>query len=114
MKKKNIAWLLSAAVILTTAATPLEIMPVYAAEEFQADETEEAGTAETTATTAVDVAEDTTENGPVENATAETAELSMQSRIQKKRKRLQMKYPGRIHRMTTTVIWRFLMTVQRN
>ena len=74
MKKKNIAWLLSAAVILTTAATPLEIMPVYAAEEFQADETEEAGTAETTATTAADVAEDTTENGPVENATAETAE----------------------------------------
>ena len=46
MKKKNIAWLLSAAVILTTAATPLEIMPVYAAEEFQADETEEAGTEE--------------------------------------------------------------------
>ena len=74
MKKKNIAWLLSAAMILGTAATPLEIMPVYAAEEFQADETEEAGTAETTATTAADVAEDTTENGPVENATAETAE----------------------------------------
>ena len=49
-------------------------MQVYAAEEFQADETAEAGTAETTATTAADVAEDTTENGPVENATAETAE----------------------------------------
>lgn len=74
MKKKNIAWLLSASVILTTAATPLEIMPVYAAEEFQADETEEAGTEETTATTAADAAEDTTENGTVENETAETAE----------------------------------------
>ena len=40
MKKKNIAWLLSGAMILTTAAAPVETVSVYAAEEFQADETE--------------------------------------------------------------------------
>lgn len=35
MKKKNIAWLLSAAMILTTASAPVETVSVYAAEEFQ-------------------------------------------------------------------------------
>ena len=34
MKKKNIAWLLSAAMILTTASAPVETVSVYAAEEF--------------------------------------------------------------------------------
>ena len=58
MKKKNIAWLLSAAMILTTAAAPVETVSVYAAEEFQADETEVAGT----------------ENG--DTATETTAEIS--------------------------------------
>ena len=71
MKKKNIAWLLSAAMILTTAAAPVETVSVYAAEEFQADETKIAGTengdtaTETTAeiaADAVDVAEGTAEN----------------------------------------------------
>ncbi len=66
MKKKNIAWLLSAAMILTTAAAPVETVSVYAAEEFQADETEVAGTengdtaTETTAEIAVDAAENET------------------------------------------------------
>lgn len=43
MKKKNIAWLLSAAMILTTAAAPVETVSVYAAEEFQAETNEAAG-----------------------------------------------------------------------
>lgn len=71
MKKKNIAWLLSVAMILTTASAPVETVSVHAAEEFQADETEVAGTengdtaTETTAeiaADAVDVAEGTAEN----------------------------------------------------
>lgn len=66
MKKKNIAWLLSAAMILTTVAVPVETVSVHAAEEFQADETEVAGTengdtaTETTAEIAVDAAENET------------------------------------------------------
>ena len=48
MKKKNIAWLLSAAMILTTAAAPVETVSAYAADEFQAETDEE--TAEDTAT----------------------------------------------------------------
>ena len=58
--------LLSAAMILTTAAAPVETVSVYAAEEFQADETEVAGTengdtaTETTAEIAVDSAENET------------------------------------------------------
>lgn len=78
MKKKNIAWLLSAAMIMTTAAAPVE--SAYAAEEFQADETEEAGTeigdtaTEITAEMAADAAEDTAENGIAENETVGAAE----------------------------------------
>lgn len=45
MKKKNIAWLLSAAMILTTAAVPVETVSVYAAEEFQTETNETGGTA---------------------------------------------------------------------
>ena len=41
MKKKNMAWLLSAAMILTTAAAPVETVSVYAAEELFEDSTEE-------------------------------------------------------------------------
>lgn len=52
MKKKNIAWLLSAAMILTTAAAPVETVSVYAAEEFQAEMNETEGT---------EIAEDTVE-----------------------------------------------------
>ena len=44
MKKKNIAWLLSAAMILTTASAPVETVSVYAAEEFQAETDEAEGT----------------------------------------------------------------------
>lgn len=44
MKKKNIAWLLSAAMILTTAAAPVETVAVYAADEFQAETDEAEGT----------------------------------------------------------------------
>ena len=78
MKKKNIAWLLSAAMILTTAAAPVEMVSVYAAEEFQADETEATGTEngdtaiETIAEIAADVVDAT--EGTAENETAGAAE----------------------------------------
>ncbi len=64
MKKKNIAWLLSAAMILTTAAAPLETVSVYAAAEFQAETDEAEGTeiAEDTATTGETVSEDSQDN----------------------------------------------------
>lgn len=65
MKKKNIAWLLSAAMILTTAAAPMETVSVYAAEEFQAETNEAEGTeiAEDTATeTGEEVSEDSQDN----------------------------------------------------
>ena len=52
MKKKNIAWLLSVAMILTTASAPVETVSVYAAEEFQAEMNETEGT---------EIAEDTVE-----------------------------------------------------
>ena len=45
MRKRNIAWLLSAAMVLTTEAAPVEA--VYAAEEFQAEEMEEGTEAST-------------------------------------------------------------------
>mgnify|MGYP000025449075 FL=1 len=79
MKKKNIAWLLSAAMILTTAAAPVETVSVYAAEEFQADETEVAGTengdtaTETTAEIAVDAAENETAGADESEETVATA-----------------------------------------
>ncbi len=64
MKKKNIAWLLSAAMILTTAAAPLETVSVYAAAKFQAETDEAEGTeiAEDTATTGETVSEDSQDN----------------------------------------------------
>ena len=75
MKKKNIAWLLSAAVILTTAVTPLEMMPVYAAEEIQAE------TGEETAITGEAVSEDAQDNDAserelFEDSTEELEEIS--------------------------------------
>ena len=60
MKKKNIAWLLSAAMILTTASTPVETVSVYAAEEFQTETNEAEGT-EIAEDTVTDTATDTVE-----------------------------------------------------
>ena len=114
MKKKNIAWLLSGAMILTTAAAPVETVSVYAAEEFQADETEVAGTengdtaTETTAEIAVDAAENETEER------MKVRKLSLQRQTQKARKKLKVKDPMRMRRLTMPVIWRCLTTVQRN
>ena len=112
MKKKNIAWLLSAAMILTTAAAPVETVSVYAAEEFQADETEVAGTengdtaTETTAEIAVDAAENETAGADESEETVAAASDA--------RKKLKVKYPMRMRRLTIPVIWRCLTTVQRN
>lgn len=64
MKKKNIVWLLSAAMIMTTVAAPME--HVYAAEEFQA-EGKEAGEADNKGITGEKLsdAEGTDENAEV-------------------------------------------------
>ena len=74
MKKKNIAWLLSAAIILTTAAAPVETMSVNAAEEFQAETNEAEDTVTDTATDTVEEVSEVPENEDVADAESNAGE----------------------------------------
>jgi len=74
MKKKNIAWLLSAAMILTTAAAPVETVSVNAAEEFQAETNEAEDTVTDTATDTVEEVSEVPENEDVADAESNAGE----------------------------------------
>lgn len=74
MKKKNIAWLLSAAIILTTAAAPVETVSVNAAEEFQAETNEAEDTVTDTATDTVEEVSEVPENEDVADAESNAGE----------------------------------------
>ena len=76
MKKKNIAWLLSAAMILTTAAAPVETVSVYAAEEFQAEMNEAEDTVTDTATDTVEEVSEVPENEEVADTESNAGETA--------------------------------------